>query len=86
MPLVFTFIMAPFAAGLLIYWAWSNILSILQQYVIMHRFKVENPIDSFIDRFTGKAESPADRVSDDAFDRPRSWRRRGSCSPARRPS
>lgn len=51
MPLVFTFIMAPFAAGLLIYWAWNNILSILQQYVIMHRFKAENPIDSFIARF-----------------------------------
>jgi YidC/Oxa1 family membrane protein insertase len=33
MPLVFTFIMAPFAAGLLVYWAWSNILTILQQYV-----------------------------------------------------
>lgn len=51
LPFVFTFIMAPFAAGLLIYWAWNNILSILQQYVIMHRFKAENPIDSFIARF-----------------------------------
>jgi YidC/Oxa1 family membrane protein insertase len=51
MPLVFTFIMAPFAAGLLVYWAWSNILTILQQYVIMHRYKAENPIDSFIARF-----------------------------------
>lgn len=54
MPFVFTFIMAPFAAGLLIYWAWNNILSILQQYVIMHRFKAENPIDSFIDRYIKK--------------------------------
>ena len=51
MPLIFTFIMAPFAAGLLIYWAWNNILSILQQYVIMHRFKAENPIDAFLARF-----------------------------------
>ena len=50
MPLLFTFIMAPFAAGLLIYWTWSNILTIIQQYVIMHRFKAENPIDSFIAR------------------------------------
>lgn len=50
MPLVFTFIMAPFAAGLLIYWAWSNILTILQQYVIMHRYKADNPIDGFIAR------------------------------------
>jgi len=51
MPLVFTFIMAPFAAGLLIYWAWNNILSILQQYVIMHKYKAENPIDTFFARF-----------------------------------
>ena len=54
LPFVFTFIMAPFAAGLLIYWAWNNILSIIQQYFIMHRFKAENPIDSFIDRYFKK--------------------------------
>jgi len=51
MPIIFTFIMAPFAAGLLIYWAWNNVLSILQQYVIMHKFKAENPIDTFFARF-----------------------------------
>jgi YidC/Oxa1 family membrane protein insertase len=51
MPIVFTFIMATFPAGLLIYWAWSNILTILQQYVIMHRLKAENPIDTFLLRF-----------------------------------
>jgi YidC/Oxa1 family membrane protein insertase len=50
MPLVFTFIMTNFAAGLLIYWAWNNILSIIQQYIIMHRFKAENPIDQFLSR------------------------------------
>jgi YidC/Oxa1 family membrane protein insertase len=54
MPLIFTFIMAPFAAGLLIYWSWNNVLSILQQYVIMHRFKVDNPIDRLFGRFTGR--------------------------------
>ena len=54
MPLVFTFIMAPFAAGLLIYWTWSNILTSIQQYVIMRRFKVDNPIDKLIARFTGE--------------------------------
>ncbi|MEH6664627.1 MAG: membrane protein insertase YidC [Brevundimonas sp.] len=54
MPFVFTFIMAPFAAGLLIYWAWNNMLSILQQYVIMHRFKADNPIDGFINRYIRK--------------------------------
>lgn len=50
MPIVFTFIMATFPAGLLIYWAWSNILTIFQQYVIMHRLKAENPIDTFLAR------------------------------------
>lgn len=51
MPIVFTFIMATFPAGLLIYWAWSNVLTIFQQYIIMHRFKAENPIDTFLARF-----------------------------------
>jgi YidC/Oxa1 family membrane protein insertase len=58
MPIIFTFIMAPFAVGLLIYWTWSNILTTLQQYVIMRRFKVDNPIDRLIGRLTGKP-SPA---------------------------
>ncbi|HYD44148.1 MAG TPA: membrane protein insertase YidC [Phenylobacterium sp.] len=55
MPIMFTFIMAPFAAGLIIYWTWNNVLSIVQQYIIMHRYKVENPIDNFLARFRGKA-------------------------------
>ena len=50
MPVIFTFIMAGFPAGLLIYWGWSNILTIFQQYVIMHRLKAENPIDTFFER------------------------------------
>jgi YidC/Oxa1 family membrane protein insertase len=37
LPILFTFMMAPFAAGLVIYWAWSNTLSIAQQYTIMRR-------------------------------------------------
>jgi hypothetical protein len=48
MPLIFTFTMAQVAVGLVIYWSWSNVLTILQQYVIMRRFKVDNPIDRFI--------------------------------------
>ena len=34
MPLLFTFLLASFPAGLVIYWAWSNTLSIIQQYYI----------------------------------------------------
>lgn len=37
MPIVFTFILAPFPAGLVIYWTWNNILSITQQWVIMRK-------------------------------------------------
>jgi YidC/Oxa1 family membrane protein insertase len=37
MPLVFTFMLASFPAGLVIYWAWNNILSVSQQYFIMRR-------------------------------------------------
>jgi YidC/Oxa1 family membrane protein insertase len=37
MPLIFTFMLAAFPAGLVIYWAWNNTLSILQQGVIMKR-------------------------------------------------
>ena len=59
MPIMFTFIMAPFAVGLLIYWAWSNVLTILQQYVIMRRFKVDNPIDQIIAKLTGKKSTAA---------------------------
>ncbi len=35
LPIVFTFMMAKFAAGLVIYWAFSNCLSILQQWVLL---------------------------------------------------
>ena len=52
MPLIFTFVMAGYAVGLLIYWTWSNLLSILQQYLIMHRLKVENPIDNLFARLS----------------------------------
>jgi YidC/Oxa1 family membrane protein insertase len=37
MPVVFTFMLASFPAGLVIYWAWNNTLSVTQQYVIMRR-------------------------------------------------
>lgn len=37
MPIIFTFILAPFPAGLVIYWAWNNLLSISQQWIIMKR-------------------------------------------------
>jgi len=37
MPIIFTFMLAAFPAGLVIYWAWNNTLSVIQQSAIMHR-------------------------------------------------
>ena len=40
LPFVFTIMLAIFPAGLIIYWAWNNTLSIGQQWVIMKRMGV----------------------------------------------
>ncbi len=37
MPIIFTFLLASFPAGLVIYWTWNNLLSVIQQAVIMKR-------------------------------------------------
>ena len=37
MPIVFTFLLASFPAGLVVYWTWNNLLSIAQQAFIMKR-------------------------------------------------
>jgi YidC/Oxa1 family membrane protein insertase len=37
MPVVFTFMLSAFPAGLVIYWAWNNTLSVIQQSIIMKR-------------------------------------------------
>jgi len=37
MPVIFTFMLGTFPAGLVIYWSWNNFLSICQQYFIMSR-------------------------------------------------
>jgi YidC/Oxa1 family membrane protein insertase len=41
MPVIFTFMLGSFPAGLVIYWTWNNTLSIAQQYVIMKRQGVD---------------------------------------------
>jgi len=62
MPLIFTFMLAGFPAGLVIYWAWNNLLSVLQQSFIMRRngVKVElfdNLKSTFAPKKAAKAES-----------------------------
>jgi YidC/Oxa1 family membrane protein insertase len=44
MPVMFTFLLGSFPAGLVIYWAWNNLLSIGQQSLIMKRQGVDIPL------------------------------------------
>lgn len=37
LPFWITFILAKFPAGLVIYWSWSNLLSIVQQYILLRQ-------------------------------------------------
>ncbi len=48
MPVIFTIMLAPFAAGLVIYWAWNNFLSLIQQYFITRKNGVETPFDKYL--------------------------------------
>jgi YidC/Oxa1 family membrane protein insertase len=41
MPVIFTFMLGTFPAGLVIYWTWNNALSVSQQYLIMKRHGVK---------------------------------------------
>jgi YidC/Oxa1 family membrane protein insertase len=47
MPWIFVFVFAGFGSGLVIYYTWSNLLTIVQQYVIARRSGTSNPIDEF---------------------------------------
>ena len=46
MPVVMTVIMAPYAAGLLLYWCMSNILTIAQQKWLYHRYDLKKDSDA----------------------------------------
>ena len=48
MALIMMIFLARLTVGLLIYWTWSNVLTLTQQYVIMRRFGVDNPIDRLL--------------------------------------
>ncbi|MGH6816561.1 MAG: membrane protein insertase YidC [Hyphomicrobiaceae bacterium] len=57
MPVFFTFLLGSFPAGLVIYWAWNNILSLAQQWVIMRRQGVDVPLVANLQRaFTPVAD------------------------------
>ena len=56
MPVAFTFLLAQFSAGLVVYWAWNNTLSSLQQYVIMKRMGVKVELWSNIQNIYKKSQ------------------------------
>ncbi len=65
MPVIFTFMLGSFPAGLVIYWSWNNTLSIAQQYVIMRRQGVDvNLLGNIMDTFRKKPK-PADGAGND---------------------
>lgn len=67
MPVIFTVMLATFPAGLVIYWAWNNLLSVLQQYVIMKRQGADvdilgNIMDTFRkEKKSRQIEKPAEK-------------------------
>jgi YidC/Oxa1 family membrane protein insertase len=65
MPLIFTFMLAGFPAGLVIYWAWNNLLSVLQQSFIMRKNGVKVELfDNLKATFAKKpAEKPANKTT-----------------------
>ncbi|GAB5457141.1 MAG: membrane protein insertase YidC [Henriciella sp.] len=48
LPIVFMFVFGSFASGLVLYWVWNNILSLIQQYIIMRRNGVDTQLDTLI--------------------------------------
>lgn len=61
MPLVFTFMLASFPAGLVIYWAWNNTLSVLQQSVIMKRHGVKIELFDNLKGFFKRKPAPTEK-------------------------
>jgi YidC/Oxa1 family membrane protein insertase len=56
MPVIFTFMLGSFPAGLVIYWTWNNTLSVAQQMLIMKKAGVKVELfDNLRKTFTRKA-------------------------------
>jgi len=62
LPIVFTFMLGTFPAGLVIYWAWNNFLSVTQQYFIMKRHGAE--VDLLGNIVASFKRKPADKPAD----------------------
>ncbi|CAN7622500.1 membrane protein insertase YidC [Bosea sp. LjRoot90] len=63
MPVFFTFLLGSFPAGLVIYWSWNNLLSILQQGFIMRKHGVKIELFDNIKSMLGKKPAAAGAVT-----------------------
>jgi YidC/Oxa1 family membrane protein insertase len=59
MPVIFTFMLGSFPAGLVIYWAWNNLLSVSQQAFIMRRNGVKIELWDNLRKTFARKTSPA---------------------------
>jgi YidC/Oxa1 family membrane protein insertase len=59
MPVIFTFMLGSFPAGLVIYWAWNNLLSVSQQAFIMRRNGVKIELWDNLRKTFSRKTSPA---------------------------
>lgn len=60
LPIVFMFVFGGFAAGLVMYWVWSNVLTFIQQYTIMRLNGAETEVGKFISGLLGRRKAPAE--------------------------
>ncbi len=58
MPVIFTFMLGTFPAGLVIYWTWNNTLTVLQQYYIMTKAGVKVELWGNLAKLFPKKTSP----------------------------
>lgn len=63
MPVFFTFLLGSFPAGLVIYWTWNNLLSILQQGFIMRKHGAKIELFDNIRGMFGKKPATATAVA-----------------------
>lgn len=63
MPWLMTFVLAQFAAGLVIYWTFNNLFSVIQQYIIMRSMGVEvDLIGNILGKNKDKEATPIEGV------------------------
>ncbi|MEM1409554.1 MAG: membrane protein insertase YidC [Pseudomonadota bacterium] len=60
LPLIFMFIFAPFAAGLVLYWFWNTFLGVVQQYFIMKGAGADVDLIGNIKSTFSKGSSPSE--------------------------